>query len=70
MICVDNGTIDYTPYLSVEAALQWREWVGGEAAIQKYCHELAIEGGKILANTLYTSVMDPDGEFTSAMVGW
>ncbi|KAJ3756367.1 PLP-dependent transferase [Lentinula raphanica] len=63
-----NGTIDYTPYLSIHYALQWREWVGGEAAIHDYCNKLAREGGRLLANNMATEVMDPDGEFTLAMV--
>ncbi|KAJ4469660.1 pyridoxal phosphate-dependent transferase [Lentinula aciculospora] len=63
-----NGTIDYTPYLSVDYAFKWREWVGGEAAIHKYCNGLAREGGKVLARVMDTNVMDPDGEFTLAMV--
>ncbi|KAJ3838422.1 PLP-dependent transferase [Lentinula raphanica] len=63
-----NGTIDYTTYLSVHVALQWREWIGGEKAIHEYCNNLAKEGGKLLAQTMNTQVMDPDGEFTKAMV--
>ncbi|KAJ3716679.1 pyridoxal phosphate-dependent transferase [Lentinula raphanica] len=63
-----NGTIDYTTYLSVHVALQWREWIGGETAIHEYCNNLAKEGGKLLAQTMNTQVMDPDGEFTKAMV--
>ncbi|KAJ3979709.1 PLP-dependent transferase [Lentinula detonsa] len=55
-----NGTIDYTPYLSVHFALQWREWIGGEAAIQEYCNKLAREGGRRLAETMSTQVMDPE----------
>lgn len=64
----DNGTIDYTTYLSVHVALQWREWVGGEAAIHQYCNNLAKNGGALLAQTMNTKVMDPNGEFTMAMV--
>ncbi|KAJ3893796.1 pyridoxal phosphate-dependent transferase [Lentinula edodes] len=63
-----NGTIDYTPYLSVHYALQWREWIGGESAIHEYCNNLAREGGRRLAKIMDTQVMDPDGEFTLAMV--
>ncbi|KAJ3865500.1 PLP-dependent transferase [Lentinula novae-zelandiae] len=63
-----NGTIDYTTYLSVHVALQWREWVGGEAAIHQYCNNLAKQGGALLAQTMNTKVMDPNGEFTMAMV--
>lgn len=63
-----NGTIDYTTYLSVNVALQWREWIGGEAAIHAYCDKLAREGGRLIAATMGTEVMDPDGEFTKAMV--
>jgi selenocysteine lyase/cysteine desulfurase len=62
-----SGTIDYTPHFSLHVALQWRKWVGGEAAIQKYCNDLARDGGKVLARTMGTQVMDESGEFTKAM---
>jgi len=42
--------------------------MGGEEKINDYCHNLAIEGGKLLAKILGTRVMDPDGEQTLNMV--
>ncbi|KAE9384844.1 hypothetical protein BT96DRAFT_1026781 [Gymnopus androsaceus JB14] len=45
----DIGTFDYTHHFSFHVALQWREWTGGEAAIQTYCNNLAKEGGKFSA---------------------
>ena len=43
--------------------------MGGEEKINGYCHDLALKGGKVLAEVLGTSVMDPDGELTVNMVG-
>lgn len=63
-----NGTIDFVPYLSVRAALEFRHWVGGEEKINAYCHSLALKGGKRLAELLGTSVMDEDGDMTANMV--
>ena len=53
----------------VRAAIDFREWLGGEYKINEYTHALAIAGGKHLAKLLGTSVMDPDGELTLNMVG-
>lgn len=63
-----TGTIDYVPFLSINAALDFRQWLGGEHKINEYTHNLAIAGGKHLANLLGTSVMDPDGDLTLNMV--
>lgn len=63
-----NGTIDYAPYLGVAYALDFRNWLGGEHKINAYCHDLALKGGKRLAEVLGTRVMDPDGELTLNMV--
>jgi len=63
-----TGTIDYVPQLSINAAIDFREWLGGEYKINEYTHALAIAGGKYLAELLGTSVMDPDGELTLNMV--
>ncbi|KII90839.1 hypothetical protein PLICRDRAFT_106338 [Plicaturopsis crispa FD-325 SS-3] len=52
-----NGTMDFAPFLSVCAALDFREWLGGEAKINAYCHALALAGGQRLAEILGTSVM-------------
>ncbi|KAH7884330.1 pyridoxal phosphate-dependent transferase [Phlebopus sp. FC_14] len=63
-----TGTIDYVPLLSVTAALDFREWLGGEHKINEYNHNLAVAGGKRLAERLGTSAMDPDGDLTLNMV--
>lgn len=51
------------------AALDFREWLGGEHKINEYTHALAIGGGKHLADRFGTSVMDTDGDLTLNMVG-
>ncbi|PPQ95574.1 hypothetical protein CVT26_008602 [Gymnopilus dilepis] len=63
-----NGTIDWAPLLTIPDALEFREWMGGEEKINAYCHDLAIEGGKRLAEVLGTRVMDPEGDLTLNMV--
>ncbi|KAL4261012.1 Pyridoxal phosphate-dependent transferase [Pleurotus pulmonarius] len=63
-----NGTADFVPFYSVVYALRFRAWLGGEEKINEYCHKLAIDGGKRLAEVLGTRVMDPDGSLTLNMV--
>lgn len=52
------GTIDNAPYLCLPAAIQWRESLGGEDVILKYCQTLAKEGGKLVAEGLGTEMLD------------
>jgi hercynylcysteine S-oxide lyase len=53
------GTIDNTPYFCLPAALSFRASVlGGEAAIMRYCHGLARDGGARVAALLGTEVLD------------
>jgi len=42
--------------------------MGGEEKINAYCHNLAVQGGRILAKTLGTHVMDAEGAITLNMV--
>ncbi|KAF9483081.1 lolT-1 [Pholiota conissans] len=63
-----NGTIDYASYITVTDALEFREWMGGEERLNKYCHDLAIQGGQVLAEIFGTRVMDPNGDLTLNMV--
>lgn len=63
-----NGTIDFGPYVTLPDAIQFRHWLGGEDAINGYCHELAMRGGKRVAELLGTEVMDKTGELTLNMV--
>lgn len=64
-----SGTTDTTAYISIIAALNYRESIGGEKLINEYCRNLAIESGESLAKKFCTSVMDnKDNELTSNMV--
>ncbi|KAL5503896.1 hypothetical protein ACEPAH_7967 [Sanghuangporus vaninii] len=63
-----TGTIDLVPFLSVHAALDFRQWIGGEHRINEYCRRLALVGGKRLAEILGTHLLDENGEFTANMV--
>lgn len=63
-----TGTTDPVPFLSVDAALDFRESIGGEQKINEYCHSLALQGGRRLAEVLGTRVLDETGEFTANMV--
>lgn len=63
-----TGTIDHVPYMSVNAALDFREWLGGEHKINEYIRKLAVEGGKHLARRLGTELLDPEGHMTLNMV--
>ena len=55
---------------SVYTALDFREWLGGEVNINAYCRDLAIKGGKRVAEILGTHEMDetPNRELTLNMV--
>ncbi|GAA5876257.1 hypothetical protein JCM3774_002339 [Rhodotorula dairenensis] len=68
-----SGTVDWSPYLSVAAALDFRRDVlGGEERIYEYCFDLAVKGGELVAAELGTRVMrnaTPDeGELIATMV--
>ena len=47
-------------------ALEFREKLGGEKRINEYCHNLAVKGGKRLAELFQTSAISDD--FTANMV--
>ena len=52
------------------AALDFRKFLGGEERITKYCHDLAVAGGRKVAQILGTNVVDTaSGELTANMVG-
>lgn len=67
-----NGTIDWAPILSIDAALDFREKVcGGEKRITEYCHQLALNGGRLAAHVLGTEYMhnaSGEGELVANMV--
>ncbi|KAJ7861436.1 hypothetical protein B0H14DRAFT_2576016 [Mycena olivaceomarginata] len=63
-------TIDFVPYLSVSAALDFRQWLGGEEKINTYCQKIAIQGSDRLVQILGTAgrALDPSGEMTLNMI--
>ncbi|KAF8261625.1 PLP-dependent transferase [Lactarius quietus] len=63
-----TSSTDFTHFLSIQPALDFREWLGGEQKINDYCHSLALSGGKLLSESLGTPLLDPTGEFTLNMV--
>jgi len=63
-----TGTTNYPGYLSIQPALDFRQWLGGEQKINDYCRSLALSGGKLLSELLGTPLLDPTGEFTLNMI--
>ncbi|KAJ4469874.1 pyridoxal phosphate-dependent transferase [Lentinula aciculospora] len=68
-----SGLMDPVPPVSIAYALKFRQHIGGEIMIQKYCHELAMEGGRRMAEIMNTSVLDStdfenSGELIANMV--
>lgn len=60
------GTADYSPFLAVEDALQFRADLG-ESAIVEYLHSLAVDGGHLLASRWGTEMLLPP-DMIAAMV--
>ncbi|KAI9321227.1 pyridoxal phosphate-dependent transferase [Dichotomocladium elegans] len=60
------GVVDMTPYMCIERALEFRESLGGEEAITQYCHNLAMEGGALVAKIFQTSVLENGDEVMTA----
>lgn len=50
------------------SALEFRNWLGGEEKVNAYCHDLALKGGKRLAEVMGTALLDPTGDITLNMV--
>jgi selenocysteine lyase/cysteine desulfurase len=61
-----EGTMDYSAYLSFPAALQFRNQFG-DNAIMSYIHDLAVEGGQLLAEMWNTDLL-VDPSMIGAMV--
>ncbi|ESK85204.1 aminotransferase family protein [Moniliophthora roreri MCA 2997] len=62
-----NGSTDVALALTIGPALDYRASLGGEDRIIQYCHNLAVNGGRRLAEILNTEVMDTNGELTGCM---
>lgn len=53
------ATLDVSPYLCIEEALEFRREVcGGEGVIMEYCEELSSEAGRLAAEIFGTVVME------------
>jgi hercynylcysteine S-oxide lyase len=48
--------------------MEFRKWLGGEEKINAYCHDLALSGGRRLAEVLGTQVIGGSEEITLNMV--
>ncbi|KAH9841154.1 pyridoxal phosphate-dependent transferase [Rhodofomes roseus] len=51
------GTSDMLTPLTIKSALSFRAFLGGEEKINAYCHQLALAGGRRMAEILGTSMM-------------
>jgi hypothetical protein len=61
--------LDVSPFLSIKAALEFREKMGGEERIMKYNNRLAVQGGRAAAEILGTCLLDlSDNSLTANMV--
>ena len=61
------GTKDYSAFLTVSDALDFRQTIGNESAIFTYNHQLAVQAGKLLAQLWNTSALVSDEKFISTM---
>ncbi|KAF3403515.1 hypothetical protein F1880_009670 [Penicillium rolfsii] len=52
------GTMDYSPFLCIRDALEFRASIGGEEAIMRHNTKLAAAGGQAMAMILGTEVLD------------
>lgn len=57
--------MDYSPYMTVPAALKFREEIGGEAVIMSYNHRLAVDGGNYLATVFGTEVLQDSDQIAN-----
>ena len=63
-----QGTTTQAQYLALGAALDFRESVGGDAAVMAYMHATAVAGGALLAEQWGTEVLFEDDTMYGAMV--
>lgn len=63
------ATLDYAPYVTVPAALEWRQTMGGEDAIMRWCVHVAQHGAEAAAQILGTDVMRVRGSSSSSDSG-
>lgn len=61
------GAQDFASLLSISSAIEFRKQFGEEAIIH-YSHQLALEGGQLMAKILGTNVLTPDDHQVANMV--
>ena len=66
-VCFKISTL-HSALINTAIAMDFREAVGGEQKIQDYCHQVARNGGKKMAEVLSTKLMDEEDQFTACMV--
>ncbi|KAI7905985.1 pyridoxal phosphate-dependent transferase [Cokeromyces recurvatus] len=67
------GTTDFSNFMCINKAVEFREMLGGEDAIMNYCHNLALEGGKVAAKVFSSAeeaaiLENSENNLTVAMV--
>ncbi|CAF1424330.1 unnamed protein product [Adineta steineri] len=61
------GTKDYSSYLTISDALDFRQTIANETEIFSYNHQLAIQAGNLLAQMWNSSVLISDEKYLSTM---
>lgn len=61
------GTKDYSAYLTIPDALDFRQTIGDESSIFQYNHQLAIDAGNAMASLWNTSTLTSSEETISTM---
>ena len=61
------GTKDYSPYLTITDALDFRQTIASETEIYSYTHQLAIQAGNLLAQLWNSSTLTSNEKYISTM---
>lgn len=61
------GTKDYSPYLTISDAIDFRQTIANESDIFSYNHQLAVQAGNLLAKMWNTSTLISDERYLSTM---
>lgn len=57
--------MDFSTYMTVPAAIKFREDVGGEQEVISYNHQLAVDGGTYLANVFRTEILQDEDQIAN-----
>jgi selenocysteine lyase/cysteine desulfurase len=61
------GTKDYSPFLTISDALDFRQTIANETDIYYYNHHLAVQAGNLLAQMWNSSTLTTDEKYISTM---